>query len=94
STASHSSWAGFAQVGKNIGADLTPYVRYEKASLNQADNYFLNQNSGRSYSRQVMGLRYELTPKTALKVELNHSDESKDGGQKYNEARMQVATRF
>lgn len=86
----HSSWAGFMQVGKSFG-DILPYVRVEKALLDQADNYFLSQNSGRSYQRQALGLRYEIGPKTALKVEMNQTDES---GTKYKEAQVQAAIRF
>lgn len=86
----HSSWAGFMQVGRSFG-DILPYVRVEKALLDQADNYFLSQNSGRSYQRQALGLRYEIGPKTALKVEMNHTDES---GTKYKEAQVQAAIRF
>lgn len=88
------SWAGFVQLGKTVGADLTPYARYEKANLDQGDSYFQYQDSGRSYQRKVVGVRYEVNPKAVLKFELNRSDESKDGGQKYNEARVQVGTRF
>lgn len=91
---SRTSWAGFLQVGKTIGAKLTPFVRFEKASLDQGDNYFLSQDSGRSYARQALGLRYDLNPKAALKMEVNRTDESRDGGQKYNEAQLQFAIRF
>lgn len=90
----HGSWAGFVQVGKQFFGNTLPFVRYEKASLNQADNYFSSQVSGRSYVRQVVGLRYDLNPKTALKFELSRSDESRDGGEKYNQALVQAAVRF
>ena len=93
-TGTHSSWAGFLQVGKTFFGNTTPFIRYEKAALNQADNFFLSQNSGRSYVRQAAGLRYDLNPKTALKFEINRTDETRDGGEKYNEAMLQVAVRF
>jgi len=86
----HNSWAAFLQVGKSFGAVL-PFARVEKAVLDQTDNYFLSQNSGLSYQRQALGLRFELGPKAALKVEMNHTDES---GNKYNEAQVQAAVRF
>jgi hypothetical protein len=86
----HNSWAGFLQVGKSFGGVL-PFARVEKAVLDQADNYFLSQNSGLSYQRQALGVRFELGPKAALKVEMNHTDES---GNKYNEAQVQAAVRF
>lgn len=88
--AKHNSWAGFLQAGKSFGR-LLPYARFEKAALDQTDNYFAQQNSGKSYQRQALGVRFELGPKTALKLELNHTDES---GTKYNEAQVQAAVRF
>lgn len=93
-TGTHNSWAGFLQVGKMFRGNIIPYARYEKALLNQADNYFLSQLSGRSYVRQVLGVRYDLNPKTAIKFEVNHTNESRDGGEKYNEALFQVSVRF
>lgn len=94
-TGSHSSWAGFAQVGYTFGGVWTPYARLERAVLDQADNYFLGQDSGRSYQRQALGLRYNLNAQSALKFELNHTtDELLAGPQKTNEARLQFAVRF
>jgi hypothetical protein len=95
STGTHSSWAGFAQAGYTFGEAWTPYLRFEKASLDQRDNYFAGQESGRSYKRQVMGLRYNLNEVSALKVELNHTTEENDLTEsKANEARLQIAVRF
>jgi hypothetical protein len=95
-TGNHSSWAGFAQAGYAFGETWTPYLRFEKAVLDQGDNYFAAQESGRSYKRQVVGLRYNLNPLSALKVELNRTtDEQSDLSQsKTNEARLQFAVRF
>ena len=97
STGTHSSWAGFAQAGYTFGKTWTPYLRIEKAALNQSDNYFALQLSGGSYLRQVLGLRYDLNLASALKLELNHTkaEEHQDKLQsKTNEARVQVAVRF
>lgn len=93
SGSSHKSTAGFLQVGKNING-YTPYFRYEKADLDQSDYYFGTLNSGRSYQREVIGLRYDLSPKAAVKVEFNRTDETRDGGEKYNEGYLQYAVRF
>lgn len=68
----HISWAGYFQAGGNFN-DLTPYVRLERAVLNQQDIYFSSQENGQSYSRQALGLRYNLNPNTALKLELLNS---------------------
>ena len=95
-TGTHSSWAGFAQAGYTLGENWTPYVRLEKAVLDQTDNYFLGQNSGRSYQRQALGLRYNLNAQSALKVELNQTKEEQiDLSQrKTNEVRLQFSVRF
>ncbi len=95
-TGTHSSWAGFAQAGYTFGETFTPFLRFEKASLDQSDHYFDAQESGRSYQRKVLGLRYNLNEVAALKVELNQTkEEQRDLSQsKTNEARLQVAVRF
>lgn len=94
-TGTHSSWAGFAQVGYTLGENWTPYLRLEKAVLDQTDNYFLGQNSGRSYQRQALGLRYNLNPLSALKVELNQTREQLvPAEQKTNEVLLQFSVRF
>jgi hypothetical protein len=72
--ASHGSNAWFAQVGKTLGA-LTPFVRFEDASLSTADAYFTSQGSGRSYKRQALGVRYAFDPKSSLKLELSNTRE-------------------
>ena len=66
------SWADYIQIGRSFNA-LTPYVRFEKTELNQLDNYFNMQASGQSYSRQALGLRYNLNQNAALKFELLNS---------------------
>jgi hypothetical protein len=95
-TGNHSSWAGFAQAGYTFGETWTPYVRLEKAALDQSDNYFAGQESGRSYKRQTLGLRYNLNALSALKVELNQTKEEQTAlsESKTNEARLQFAVRF
>lgn len=71
-TGSHNSWAGYLQVGKSIG-DWIPYVRLEHTVLDQNDHYFKAQTSGQSYTRQSVGVRYNLNANAALKVELLNS---------------------
>lgn len=96
STGTHSSWAGYMQAGYNIGL-LTPFVRTERAILDQTDNYFGVQSSGRSYSRLAAGIRYDLDPKAALKFELlrtQQGDLGPDLNNDYNEARIQYSVRF
>jgi hypothetical protein len=94
-TGTHSSWAGFAQVGYTLGGVWTPYVRVEKAVLDQTDNYFAGQTTGLTYQRQALGLRYNLNPLSALKLELNQTTEDQTTGQQTtNEVRLQFAVRF
>ena len=92
-TGSHSSWAGYSQVGYTIGDHLTPYIRLERASLNQSDGYFSTMHAGRSYRRQSIGLKYELNPVTALKLELGRTTEDVSG-LRSNGFRTQIAVRF
>jgi hypothetical protein len=91
----HRSWAAYAQVGRAFGK-YTPYVRWEKARLDQGDNYFANLAApiGASYRRDAGGLRYDLTSNTALKVEYDNTEYLDRGLNNYNEYRFQVAVRF
>ena len=67
--------AWFAQVDKTFGA-ITPFVRFEKASLDPLDNYFRSQLAGRSYSRTSVGARYALDALSSFKVELSNTKET------------------
>jgi len=92
-TGSHASWTGFAQMGRRFER-WTPYVRLERAALNQADNYFAALATGRAYSRQALGLRYDLTSNTALKAELNHTVSEAAPTVSFNQLLTQWAIRF
>lgn len=94
------SKAGFAQIAKNFGQWI-PFARLEKASLNQNDPYFFNQISGASYSRQAVGLRYDLNATSAIKLELDrtkfngtNADTTVIPGDKVSEAIAQWSVRF
>ncbi len=65
----HASKAWYVQAGYNVNESFTPYARLERTSLAAADPYFALQENGRSYRRTVAGLRYNLSPKAALKAE-------------------------
>jgi hypothetical protein len=95
-TGSHSSWAGFLQAGYTVGGKWTPYARVERAELDQGDTYFAAQESGRSYARGVLGVRYELNASSALKLELDRMRQDQPDGtvQKGTGARLQFAVRF
>jgi len=89
----HPSWAGYAQIGKLIGR-WTPYARFEKTILDQSDAYFAQQASGQSYDRSVAGIRYDLDPRAALKLEANRTRLTDRQLSSFNELRMQFAIRF
>ncbi|NML42147.1 hypothetical protein HHL11_00200 [Ramlibacter sp. G-1-2-2] len=93
-TGTHGSWAGFVQAGYHVGP-WTPYARWEKTALDQSDNYFAAQDSGRSYLGGVLGLRYNLDANSAIKLELNQfREELASGPQRSHGGRVQFAVRF
>jgi len=91
-THARSSWAGFVQAGRRL-ARYTPYVRTEKTVLDQTDPYFSAQASGRSYDRNTLGLRFDLTSAVALKIEAGRTRRSASLPA-FNEWRFQYALRF
>jgi hypothetical protein len=89
----HRSRAGYLQAGRMFGR-WTPYARGEKASLDQTDAYFAQQENGGSYDRWVAGLRFDLDPRAALKLEANHTRFTDRVVSSFNEVRLQWAIRF
>ena len=92
----YKSRAGYIQVATNFGA-FTPYVRAEKTTFDQADNYFSMQANGQSYDRQALGLRYNLNPKACLKLELMNSSFKQEAGRTaldYRSMNIQYAIGF
>lgn len=93
---SYKSRAGYLQVGKEFN-NLTPFVRLERAVLNQKDNYFGDQETARAYSREAIGLSYSLNQKAALKFEVLSSKFEADavrGAGSFNSILAQYAIRF
>lgn len=92
----YKSRAGYFQAGRSFD-ELTPYVRLERTLFNQADNYFSMQANGQSYARQALGLRYNLNPKAALKIELMNSSFKAETGRTalaYRSLNIQYAIGF
>lgn len=89
----HSSTAGFLQAGRLVGS-FTPYTRFEFASLDQGDNYFSRLEEGHSYRRALAGVRYDLTPKAALKLEGDHTRITNRDRDDFFEVSSQLAIRF
>lgn len=99
-TGTHKSRASYLQIGRGFNK-VTPYVRYERATYDQQDNYFNMQDSGQSYTRRSLGLRYNLNQKAALKFEwLNSSFKADAAGvatriaDNYSEVHIQYAIGF
>jgi hypothetical protein len=92
----YKSKAGYMQIGVSFNA-WTPYVRAERTILDQNDYYFSAQASGQSYAREVLGLRYNLNPKAALKFELMNSSFKEELGRtalSYRTLNIQYAIGF
>jgi len=90
----HHSWAAYSQLGFHVTTVWTPYVRWEKAKLDQSDNYFYTQESGQSYDRSIIGARYDINPKATLKFELLQTNYNDRDVHDDNEILFQYAVRF
>jgi hypothetical protein len=92
-TGTHRSEAGFVQLGYRAGR-FTPYARYERGSFQQSDNYFAAQNTGDSYYREALGLRFDVDLVSALKLELADTHITDRDTSSYDEVLVQYAIRF
>ncbi|MBS0374926.1 MAG: hypothetical protein JSR73_10105 [Proteobacteria bacterium] len=95
-TGTHRSEAGFVQLAYRLPRGAV-YGRYERASLQQSDPYFAQMtsvDSGASYYRTAVGLRFDVDLKTALKLELANTHTTDRLVNDYNEAMVQYAIRF
>ena len=93
---SHRSEAGFVQLAYRAPWGV-PYLRYERASLQQSDPFFAQQTSvdaGASYYRTAVGLRFDVDPKAALKFEFANTHTTDRAPDEYNAALVQYAIRF
>jgi hypothetical protein len=91
--ATHSSWAAFWQVGRTFDDRWTPYARWEKAALDKTDPYFASLEAAQSYTRALLGIRYNINPKAAVKLEAGRTREPASQ-ESFTEARAQFAIRF
>jgi hypothetical protein len=92
-TGYHGSWAAYVQLARAFGRWI-PFVRWEKGDFSQDDLYFLAQDSGRPYERWAGGLRFDVTPSAALKLEFDYTTYSLDGSPDTYELLVQYAIRF
>ena len=89
----HHSNAGFVQFGYRSSWGV-PYGRYERTALDQSDGYFARQTSGASYHRVAVGVRFDIDPKSALKLELAKTQLTDRLRDQYDEGLVQYAIRF
>jgi hypothetical protein len=87
------SSAGFLQLAWRLPL-ATPYIRYERAVLDQNDNYFALQADGMSYYRTAVGLRFDLDLKSALKLELARTKNTDRLIDTWTDAMLDYAIRF
>jgi hypothetical protein len=93
-TGTHRSDAGFAQLGYRGLGRLIPYVRHERAALQQGDPYFAAQHFGQSYYRDAVGLRFDIDVKSAVKLEFANTQLTDRDRTDFGEALIQYAIRF
>ncbi|HYL00343.1 MAG TPA: hypothetical protein VEU78_04055 [Steroidobacteraceae bacterium] len=92
-TGSHHSDAGFAQFGYR-GGRFIPYARYERGSFQQSDNYFAAQQTGQSYYRDSLGVRFDVDLVSALKMEIAETHFTDRIISSFDEILLQYAIRF
>lgn len=93
------SSAGFIQLGYQLADRLTGFARYEKADLNKADPYFALMNNGTTnfgstYNQSTIGLRYDIDPRSAIKVQYEQINDDANANQLVNWLRAQYSVRF
>jgi len=107
SPGTHRSEAWFAQFGYRASWGV-PYIRYERAMLDQSDPYFNEQTFGASYYRSALGVRFDINAKASIKFEIAHTRNTDDRPatdyrpsdaeiglpQQFNEILAQYAVRF
>ena len=89
----HHSKAYFVQAGYRLPSFI-PYARYERAQLDQTDQYFAQQFTGNSYYRTAAGFRRDLSPKVAIKFEVANTHYTDRIISQFNEFLAQLAIRF
>ena len=58
------------------------------------EQFFLQQQFGNSYRREAFGLRYDIDPKSGVKLELAHTWDLNRVRDQYNDVLAQYAIRF
>jgi hypothetical protein len=89
----HGSWTGYVHLGHTFAERWAPYYRFEQASLDPGDNYFLALANGRSYTRHVLGVHYNAATRAAVKLEFSRTHDQAVG-RPVDALRLQYAVGF
>ncbi len=89
----HHSSLGFLQLAWRLPL-ATPYLRYERALLDQSDNFFALQTNGMSYFRTAAGLRFDLDAWSALKFELARTKNTDRLIEQWSDVMLDYTIRF
>ena len=88
------SSSGFVQLGYMLDK-LIPFIRWEETDYDPKDEFFKNLSNGKNYSKQIVGVRYELNVNSVIKAEIaqinSRSARSLEDSQ---DVRVQYAIRF
>lgn len=92
------SVAGYSQLAYWIDGMMAPYVRFERATFNQADPYFQGQYNGLPYTKWAGGYRYNLNDNACLKLEISRTSfqasSATNTGQGYTSGLVDYSVRF
>lgn len=91
SAGTNTSTASFIQAGYQVADRTTAFARYEKADLSKTDPYFTNASS---YSQNTIGMRYDLDPRSAVKLQVEQIKDEANGNNAVNWVRAQYSVRF
>lgn len=84
--------AAFAFLGYSVLPYLKPYLKWEQATLNSADNYFMSQRDGVSYNRYGGGIRFDINERASLKLEINATQQKAFAGMTLTQGNPPVLT--
>ena len=89
----HAGRLGYLHLGRSFDDRWMPYLRWERAVLDPTDTYFALLANGHTYTRQVLGMRYNADPRAAIKLEFNRTNDQ-GLGHALDEWRLQYAVGF
>ena len=92
------SWAGYSQLAYWVNGKWAPYGRFERADFNVNDPFFFGQYNGLPYSKAAVGLRYNMSDASCVKIEYSNThfnaSSPTNSGAGYNIIKTDYAVRF